>query len=66
MKGIKYLIGILFLVALAAGIGFMLMSRATLLDLLVHRAGLAAYADKLSGLLTESLLLKAKLGEPSS
>jgi hypothetical protein len=62
MKVLKYLIGILFLVAVAAGIGFMLMSRATLLDLLIHRAGLAAYADKLNGLLTESLLLKAKLG----
>ncbi|UOQ55159.1 hypothetical protein [Hymenobacter cellulosivorans] len=62
MKIFKYLIGILFLVALAAGIGFMLMSRATLLDLLIHRGGLATYADKLNGLLTESLVLKAKLG----
>ncbi|UOQ74411.1 hypothetical protein [Hymenobacter cellulosilyticus] len=62
MKLLKYLISILFLVAVAAGIGFMLMSRATLLDLLIHRAGLAAYSEKLNGMLSESLLLKAKLG----
>lgn len=62
MKLLKYLISILFLVAVAAGIGFMLMSRATLLDLLIHRAGLATYSEKLNGLLSESLLFKAKLG----
>ena len=62
MKIVKYAIILFFLVVLAAGVAFVLTSRATLLDLLIHRGGLAAYADKLTGMLTDSLLLKAKLG----
>ncbi|SHJ09352.1 4-amino-4-deoxy-L-arabinose transferase [Hymenobacter daecheongensis DSM 21074] len=62
MKFVKYLICILFLVTLVGGIGFTLISRAALLELLIQRGGLAAYADKLNGLLTDSLLFKAKLG----
>ncbi|PJJ58974.1 hypothetical protein [Hymenobacter chitinivorans] len=62
MKFVKYFISFLFVVALAVGISFILMPRAALVEMLVHQVGLAAYADKIKGLLTESLLVKAKVG----